>query len=53
MRVILNSNTLLISISKKSKYRPIFDALRKGTFILPVGNDILSEYEELLAFKTA
>lgn len=53
MRVILDSNALLISIPKKSKYRPIFDALRKGTFILPVSNDILSEYEELLAFKNS
>ncbi len=53
MRVILDSNALLISIPKKSKYRPIFDALRKGAFILSVSNDILSEYEEILAIKNS
>lgn len=53
MRVVLDSNALLISIPKKSKYRPIFDALRKGAFSLVVSNDILSEYEEILAFKNS
>lgn len=53
MRVVLDSNALLISIPKKSKYRPIFDALRKGAFYLVVSNDILSEYEEILAFKNS
>lgn len=52
-RVILDSNALLICIPKKSKYRPIFDALRKGIFVLPLSNDILSEYEEILAFKNS
>lgn len=50
---MLDSNALLISIPKKSKYRPIFDALRKGAFSLVVSNDILSEYEEILAFKNS
>lgn len=30
MRVVLDTNSLLVSISKKSKYRPILDALLAG-----------------------
>lgn len=53
MRIVLDSNALLVSIPKKSKYRPIFDALRNGSFSLIVSNDILSEYEEILSLKNS
>lgn len=53
MRIVLDSNALLASIPKKSKYRPIFDALRNGSFSLIVSNDILSEYEEILSLKNS
>lgn len=32
MKVVLDINVLLVSIPKKSKYRPIFDALISGYF---------------------
>lgn len=51
MRVVIDTNVLLISISTKSEYRPIFDALLSGRFELAISNEILSEYVEVLERK--
>jgi uncharacterized protein len=51
MRVILDVNALLVSIPKKSIYRPIFDALIDGKYNLIISNDILSEYIEIIERK--
>ncbi|WAC09516.1 putative toxin-antitoxin system toxin component, PIN family [Dyadobacter pollutisoli] len=53
MKIVLDTNVLLISLPLKSKYRPIFDALRAGDFELVVSNDILLEYHEKIAEKTS
>ena len=53
MRVVLDTNVLLISLPIKSRYRPIFDALRSGKFELVVSNDILLEYHEKISEKTS
>lgn len=53
MRIVLDTNVLLISLPIKSRYRPIFDALRDGDFDLVVSNDILLEYHEKIAEKTS
>ncbi len=52
MKIVLDTNSLLVSISKKSKYRPIFDAIINGKFQLLISNEILTEYAEILAQKT-
>lgn len=52
MRVVLDTNVLLVSLPKKSKYRAIFDALLTGRFNAVLSNDILSEYVEILEQKT-
>ncbi len=52
MRVVLDTNSLLVSIGRKSKFRPIFDALLVGKFTLLVSNDIISEYHEKIEQKT-
>ncbi|MFW0716305.1 putative toxin-antitoxin system toxin component, PIN family [Pedobacter sp. N23S346] len=52
MKVILDINALLVSIPRKSKYRPIFDALVGGSFQGVISNDILSEYVEIIEQKT-
>ncbi len=52
MRIVLDTNILLVSIPRKSKYRPIFDALLEGKFSLLLSNDILAEYEEIIERKT-
>jgi uncharacterized protein len=52
MKVVLDTNILLVSIPKKSSYRIIFDALLSNKFELIISNDILSEYTEIIAQKT-
>ena len=52
MKVVLDTNALLVSIPRKSSYRPIFDGLLKNKFHLLVSNEILSEYEEIISAKT-
>ena len=53
MRVVLDTNTLLVSIGRKSKYRIIFEALLEGRIRLLLTNDILSEYVEILEARTS
>jgi uncharacterized protein len=52
MIIVLDTNILLISIPKFSKYRPIFDGLLNGKYTLAISNEILSEYIEILSQKT-
>ena len=52
MRIVLDTNILLVSIPKKSPYRIIFDNLLANKFDLVISNDILSEYTEIIAQKT-
>ncbi len=52
MRVVLDTNSLLVSIGRMSQYRPIFDALINGQYKLLISNDILNEYQEIIAQKT-
>lgn len=52
MRVILDTNVLLVSIGKKSPYRPIFDAFLANQFTLVISNDLLLEYAEIIEHKT-
>ena len=49
MRVVIDSNVLLVSISRRSKHHPIFQAILNGTITLCVSNSILEEYEEKIA----
>jgi len=51
LRIVMDTNVLLISISTKSIYRPIFDALLRGKYELAISNEILSEYIEVLERK--
>jgi putative PIN family toxin of toxin-antitoxin system len=52
MRVVLDTNILLVSIARKSRYRIIFDSLITKKFDLVISNEILSEYTEIIAQKT-
>lgn len=51
MKIVLDTNVLLVSIPKKSPYRVIFDSLLNKKFELIISNDILSEYTEIIAQK--
>ncbi len=52
MKVILDTNVLLISLLKTSKFRPILDGLIQKEFDLVISNDILQEYIEIIERKT-
>jgi len=51
LRIVLDTNILLVSVSSKSKYHWIFQKILNGTFDLYVTNEILAEYEEIIASK--
>ena len=51
MRIVLDTNVLLISIPKNSKYRRIFDSFLLKQFTLVLSNEILSEYAEIITQK--
>lgn len=52
MRIVLDTNVLLTSLHKESKYRPIFDALLQNKFKLIISNEIFHEYIEIIGQKT-
>ena len=51
MRVVIDTNSFLAILPKHSKYRPVFDAYRKGAFELAVSTEILDEYSEIFTQK--
>ncbi len=51
LRIVLDTNVLLVSISSRSKYHWIFESLLVGRFQLLISNEMLSEYEEIISEK--
>ncbi|RLC13025.1 MAG: putative toxin-antitoxin system toxin component, PIN family [Deltaproteobacteria bacterium] len=51
MRIVLDTNILLVSVSSRSKYHWIFQKILDGAFDLYVTNEILAEYEEIIGSK--
>ncbi|HEX3043908.1 MAG TPA: putative toxin-antitoxin system toxin component, PIN family [Bacillota bacterium] len=51
LRVVLDTNVLLVSISSKSQYHWVFEDLLNGRYELYITNDILTEYEEIITAK--
>jgi len=51
--IVLDTNCLLVSISNSSKFHSVWTAFLNQEFILCISNEILSEYEEILARKTS
>ena len=49
MRVVIDTNVLLVSISRKSQHHPIFNAIVTGKVELCISNAILEEYQEIIA----
>ena len=48
MRIVVDTNSLMVSIAKVSKSRWLFDAILNGNIELAVTTDILEEYEEVM-----
>ncbi len=51
-KIVLDTNCLLASISSKSENYRVWKGFQQGRFVLCVSNDILEEYEEIIAKKT-
>ncbi len=49
MKIVLDTNVLLVAISPRSPFRWIFDAFLAEKFTLCVTTEILAEYEEIIA----
>ncbi len=50
-RVVLDTNILLVAISKRTEYHVIWQAFQNGEYELCVTTDILDEYSEKLSEK--
>jgi len=48
MKVVLDTNCLLVALAQKSPYRCIWEMFRQGKFSLCYSTEILQEYEEIL-----
>ena len=53
MKIVLDSNILLVAIGKKSRYRPIWNAFIEAKINLIVSDDVLYEYEEIMQQRSA
>ena len=51
LKIVLDTNVLLVSISDRSKYHWIFQKIINGDFIVCVTNEILTEYIEVISRK--
>jgi len=51
LKIVLDTNVLLVSISDRSEYHWIFQKIINGDFILCVTNEILTEYAEVISRK--
>ena len=50
-RVVLDTNCLLASLSSKSENFKVWTDFQEGKFVLCVSNEILEEYQEIIAEK--
>ena len=49
MNIVLDTNSLIMSIAPKSPYRKVWDSFLRGDYNLCVSNEIIEEYAEVLA----
>ena len=51
MNIVLDTNCLLMSLSRRSRYYPVWRDFVDGKYTLCITNEILAEYEEILTKK--
>ena len=52
VRIVLDTNVVVSMIGRTSEHRWIFDKILASEFLLCISNEILLEYEEVLAART-
>lgn len=50
-KIVLDTNCLIASLSKRGQYYSVWEGLQTGRYILCVSTDILEEYAEITAQK--
>ncbi len=50
-RIVLDTNCLIASLSRRGQYYPVWKGLQDGAYTLCVSNDILDEYAEIISQK--
>jgi putative PIN family toxin of toxin-antitoxin system len=53
MKIVLDSNVLLIALGRKSRFKPIWDSFVDGKYQLIVSDEIIYEYQEILIQHSA
>jgi putative PIN family toxin of toxin-antitoxin system len=53
MRIVLDSNVLLIALGANSKFKPIWNLFIEGKYQLIIADEIIYEYEEILMQHSA
>ena len=48
MKIVLDTNCLIQSIPRQSRYRKVWESLVRGEYVLCVSTEILEEYVEIL-----
>ena len=51
LRFVIDTNVLLVSVSRKSRYHWIFQGLLGQEFEVAITSEIISEYEEIISEK--
>ena len=52
-RIVLDTNCLIAALARNSEYYPVWKGLQEGKYMLCVTNEILDEYQEIIAQKTS
>ena len=50
-RIVLDTNCLISSLSRRGQYYPVWKGLQAGKYVLCVSTDILEEYAEIITQK--
>ena len=50
-RIVLDTNCLISSLSKRGQYYPVWKGLQTGEYVLCVSTEILEEYAEIITEK--
>ncbi|HRP32867.1 MAG TPA: putative toxin-antitoxin system toxin component, PIN family [Agriterribacter sp.] len=53
MKVVIDSNVLLVAVGKSSRFRPIWQAFMNGDYQIVISEEIIHEYEEILKEHSA
>ena len=52
-KIVLDTNCLIASLSRRGQYYPVWKGLQAGKYILCVSTEILEEYAEIITQKAS